>query len=45
VAEIDPDIFAIVEQDLYPTEPSVPLPIATRTREHILASTTRARRD
>jgi inosose dehydratase len=45
VAGIDPDIFAIVEQDLYPTDPDVPLPIATRTREHILASTPRARTD
>jgi inosose dehydratase len=43
VADIDPDIFAIVEQDLYPTYPDVPLPIATRTREHIFASTSRAR--
>jgi inosose dehydratase len=43
VADIDPTIFAIVEQDLYPVDPDVPLPIATRTREHILASTTRAR--
>ena len=45
VAAIDPQIFAIVEQDLYPTEPDVPLPIATRTRQHILASTARARTD
>jgi inosose dehydratase len=43
VADIDPQIFAIVEQDMYPAEPDRPLPIATRTREHILASTTRAR--
>jgi inosose dehydratase len=45
VAEIDPEILAIVEQDLYPVDPGVPLPIATRTREHILAETTRARID
>jgi len=43
VADIDPEIFAIVEQDLYPTEPDVPLPIATRTREHLFASTMRVR--
>jgi inosose dehydratase len=45
VADIDPQIFAIVEQDLYPTKPDVPLPIATRTREHIFATTARARTD
>jgi inosose dehydratase len=45
VADIDPEIFAIVEQDLYPTNADVPLPIATRTRQHILGSTARARTD
>jgi inosose dehydratase len=40
---INPDIFAIVEQDLYPVEMDVPLPIATRTREHIFHSTSRVR--
>jgi inosose dehydratase len=35
VAELDRDLFAIVEQDLYPCEPDVPLPIATRTREFL----------
>lgn len=36
VARIDPEIFAIVEQDLYPvTSFDVPLPIATRTRQHL----------
>jgi inosose dehydratase len=45
VAAIDPDIFAIVEQDMYPTQPDVPLPIAMRTREHIFAATSRARVD
>jgi inosose dehydratase len=29
------DIFAIVEQDLYPVAPDVPLPIATRTRTYL----------
>lgn len=45
VADIDSEILAIVEQDLYPVHPDVPLPIATRTREHIFATTTRARVD
>ncbi|MGH3677327.1 MAG: sugar phosphate isomerase/epimerase family protein [Mycobacterium sp.] len=31
------DVFAIVEQDMYPCEPDMPLPIAQRTR-HYLAS-------
>lgn len=36
MAEIRPDTFAIVEQDLYPVETfDVPLPIATRTRQHL----------
>lgn len=43
VAAIDPDIFAIVEQDMYPVDPDVPLPIAIRTREHIFATTNHAR--
>jgi inosose dehydratase len=34
LGELDRDLFAIVEQDLYPCEPDVPLPIATRTREY-----------
>lgn len=29
---VDADLFVIVEQDLYPCAPDVPLPIATRTR-------------
>ena len=32
------DLFAIVEQDLYPCDPDVPLPIATRTREYFNAA-------
>lgn len=32
---LDVDLFAIVEQDLFPTEPDVPLPIATRTRRYL----------
>jgi inosose dehydratase len=34
LAALDTDLFAIVEQDLYPCDPEVPLPIATRTREY-----------
>ncbi len=34
LAGLDADIFTIVEQDLYPCPPSVPKPIATRTREY-----------
>jgi inosose dehydratase len=45
VAEVDPEIFAIVEQDLYPIDPDLPLPIARRTREHIFTTTRRARVD
>ncbi|HEV7897955.1 MAG TPA: sugar phosphate isomerase/epimerase [Planosporangium sp.] len=31
---LDRDLFAIVEQDLYPCAPDVPLPIAMRTRQY-----------
>ena len=31
LAELDTDLFTVVEQDLYPVEPHVPLPIAART--------------
>jgi inosose dehydratase len=34
LADLDRDLFAIVEQDLYPCAPDVPLPIATRTRRY-----------
>jgi inosose dehydratase len=44
VAALDPGIFAIVEQDMYPVDSfDAPLPIATRTREHILSCTSHAR--
>lgn len=43
VAKIDPDIFGIVEQDMYGCAVDRPYPIAQRTREHILASTRLAR--
>jgi inosose dehydratase len=32
---VDAGVFAIVEQDLYPCAPDVPLPIAVRTREYL----------
>lgn len=31
LAALDRDIFCVIEQDLYPVEPDVPLPIAART--------------
>lgn len=34
LADLNKDLFAIVEQDLYPCDPEVPLPIATRTRQY-----------
>ena len=43
VAQIDPNIFAIVEQDMYGCAVDVPFPIAERTREHILGCTRLAR--
>lgn len=33
--ELDADMFAIVEQDLYPVADDVPLPIARRTRNYL----------
>jgi inosose dehydratase len=35
LAELDAPLFVIVEQDLYPCAPEVPLPIATRTRKYL----------
>jgi inosose dehydratase len=35
VERIDADVFAIVEQDMYPCPPDVPLPIARRTRTYL----------
>lgn len=34
-ARLDVDLFAIVEQDMYPCEPERPLPIARRTRGYL----------
>ncbi len=42
-AAISPDIFAIVEQDMYGCEVDHPFPIAKRTREHIFRCTHLAR--
>lgn len=33
--EVNAQLFVIVEQDLYPCEPDVPLPIAVRTRKYL----------
>ncbi|MGW5195548.1 sugar phosphate isomerase/epimerase family protein [Kribbella sp. NPDC004138] len=35
LAGLDADVFAIVEQDMYPCAPDVPLPIATRTLAYL----------
>ncbi|MFJ3623426.1 TIM barrel protein [Streptomyces iakyrus] len=35
LARLDAELFVIVEQDLYPCAPEVPLPIAVATREHL----------
>lgn len=43
VANIDANIFAIVEQDMYGCDVDVPAPIAKRTREHIFGCTHLAR--
>jgi inosose dehydratase len=31
LGKLDRDIFAVIEQDLYPVEPHIPLPIGART--------------
>lgn len=43
VAKIDPQIFAIVEQDMYGVDIDVPGPIAERTFRHIFGCTAMAR--
>jgi inosose dehydratase len=35
---LDVDVFAIVEQDMYPCRPDVPLPIAERTLAYLTAA-------
>lgn len=42
-AEINPDMFAIVEQDMYGCEVDFPFPVASRTRNHIASCTHAAR--
>jgi inosose dehydratase len=37
LAGLERDLFAIVEQDLFPCAPDVPLPIAIRTRSYLAA--------
>jgi inosose dehydratase len=43
VAKIDPEIFAIVEQDMYGVDIDLPGPIAERTFRHIFGCTAMAR--
>lgn len=43
VAALNPQIFGIVEQDMYGCSVDHPFPIAKRTREHIFGSTSAAR--
>jgi len=35
LAGLDAELFVVVEQDLYPVHPDVPMPIARRTREYL----------
>ena len=37
LGQLNADLFAIVEQDLYPVEPDVPLPIGARTAGYFVA--------
>jgi inosose dehydratase len=37
LAELDRDVYCVIEQDLYPVEPDVPLPIAARTAGYFVA--------
>jgi inosose dehydratase len=37
LAKLDTDLFAVIEQDLYPVEADVPLPIAARTAGYLVA--------
>ncbi|SJM55353.1 sugar phosphate isomerase/epimerase [Gulosibacter sp. 10] len=45
VAQIDPNIFGIVEHDMYGCSVDRPFPIAQRTRKHIFSCTRAARAD
>jgi inosose dehydratase len=35
LADLDKDLYVIVEQDLYPVDPAFPLPNAIATREYL----------
>jgi inosose dehydratase len=37
LANLNRDVFCVIEQDLYPVEPDVPLPIASRTAGYFVA--------
>jgi len=37
LGNLDRDIFCVIEQDLYPVEPDVPLPVAARTAGYFVA--------
>jgi inosose dehydratase len=36
LAALDRDLFCVIEQDLYPVEPHIPLPVAARTAGYFL---------
>jgi inosose dehydratase len=42
-AQINPEMFAIVEQDMYGCDVNFPYPIAKRTKDHINSCTAAAR--
>ena len=37
LAKLDRDVYCVIEQDLYPVEPDVPLPIAARTAGYFVS--------
>jgi inosose dehydratase len=37
LAELDRDIYCVIEQDLYPVEPHIPLPIQARAAGYFRA--------
>jgi inosose dehydratase len=37
LGDLNREIFAVIEQDLYPVEPDVPLPVAARTAGYFVA--------
>jgi inosose dehydratase len=38
LGELDTELFVVVEQDMYPVDFDVPLPIATRTRQYLTSA-------